>query len=332
MIKDNQPHLISVIVPVYNVEKYLRQCLDSIINQTYRNLEIILVDDGSTDSSGIICDEYAQIDARIKVIHKENGGLSSARNAGLDVCISGGDYVAFVDSDDWLELDMYERLYETSKKYNADIVASKIYLEYKNKTGFLNERYWPQKVVTIDEFNKMRLFKDVCYQRLYYTTVCNKLYNSQIFKKLRFPHYLYEDVFVILDILRAASVIALLPEHKYHYRQREGSIMYKEFSDTSLDIIEAWKYNVLLLEDWRSQYIDLGKMKYLQAHKGIVNKIVISDNCSRHEGILNQMQSIIRENLFFIIANRYMRIHEKIECVIIACNTRVYRLCYRLLK
>lgn len=244
----------------------------------------------------------------------------------------GGDYVAFVDSDDWLELDMYERLYETSKKYNADIVASKIYLEYKNKTGFLNERYWPQKVVTIDEFNKMRLFKDVCYQRLYYTTVCNKLYKSQIFKKLRFPHYLYEDVFVILDILRAASVIALLPEHKYHYRQREGSIMYKEFSDTSLDIIEAWKYNVLLLEDWGSQYIDLGKMKYLQAHKGIVNKIVISDNCSRHEGILNQMQSIIRENLFFIIANRYMRIHEKIECVIIACNTRVYRLCYRLLK
>ena len=131
---------------------------------------------------------------------------------------------------------------------------------------------------------------------------------------------------------RQASVIALLPEHKYHYRQREGSIMYKEFSDTSLDIIEAWKYNVLLLEDWGSQYIDLGKMKYLQAHKGIVNKIVISDNCSRHEGILNQMQSIIRENLFFIIANRYMRIHEKIECVIIACNTRVYRLCYRLLK
>ena len=106
---------ISVIVPVYNVEYYLKQCLDSIVNQTYRNLEIILVDDGSTDSSGDICDEYAQIDARIKVIHKENGGLSSARNAGLDVCTSGGELIAFVDSDDWLELDMFEVLYTNHK-------------------------------------------------------------------------------------------------------------------------------------------------------------------------------------------------------------------------
>ena len=113
---------ISVIVPVYNVEYYLKQCLDSIVNQTYRNLEIILVDDGSTDSSGDICDEYAHKDARIKVIHKENGGLSSARNAGLDVCTSGGELIAFVDSDDWLELDMFEVLYTNLKEKNVDMV------------------------------------------------------------------------------------------------------------------------------------------------------------------------------------------------------------------
>ena len=117
---------ISVIVPVYNVEYYLKQCLDSIVNQTYRNLEIILVDDGSTDSSGDICDEYAQIDARIKVIHKENGGVSSARNAALDLCTPGGDLVAFVDSDDWLELNMYETLLEQIYLYNADIASCKI--------------------------------------------------------------------------------------------------------------------------------------------------------------------------------------------------------------
>ena len=124
---------ISVIVPVYNVEYYLKQCLDSIVNQTYRNLEIILVDDGSTDSSGDICDEYAQIDARIKVIHKENGGLSSARNAGLDVCTSGGELIAFVDSDDWLELDMFEVLYTNLKEKNVDIACVGYYQCYMNK-------------------------------------------------------------------------------------------------------------------------------------------------------------------------------------------------------
>ena len=108
----NKEPLINIIVPVYNTEKYIRKCLDSIVNQTYRNLEIIVVDDGSTDSSGDICDEYAHKDARIKVIHKENGGVSSARNAALDLCTPGGDLVAFVDSDDWLELNMYETLLE----------------------------------------------------------------------------------------------------------------------------------------------------------------------------------------------------------------------------
>ncbi|HJA50079.1 MAG TPA: glycosyltransferase, partial [Candidatus Fusicatenibacter intestinipullorum] len=94
---------ISVIIPVYNVEKYLKRCLDSVINQTYKNLEIILIDDGSTDNSGKICDEYAQKDERIIVIHKENGGVSSARNKGLDICI--GDYISFIDSDDWINLE-----------------------------------------------------------------------------------------------------------------------------------------------------------------------------------------------------------------------------------
>ena len=110
---------ISVIVPVYNVEKYLRKCIESILNQTFREFELILVDDGSTDSSGKICDEYALKDSRIKVIHKENGGASSARNAGLDV--AKGEYIGFVDSDDWIEMDMYGELYRLIKENNTDI-------------------------------------------------------------------------------------------------------------------------------------------------------------------------------------------------------------------
>ena len=124
-------NLISIIVPIYNVEKYLKKCIDSIINQTYKNLEIILVDDGSPDNCGKICDEYAKKDNRIKVIHKENGGVSSARNVGVENAT--GEYIGFVDSDDYIEKDMYEVLINNLKKENADISIISNYEVYKNK-------------------------------------------------------------------------------------------------------------------------------------------------------------------------------------------------------
>ena len=123
--------LISVIIPVFKVEKYLARCLDSVVNQTYKNLEIILVDDGSPDKSGNICDEYAKIDTRIKVIHKKNGGVSSARNVGIS--IATGEYIGFVDSDDWLEPDMYEKLMEYAKKDGSDITRIRYYKVYEDR-------------------------------------------------------------------------------------------------------------------------------------------------------------------------------------------------------
>ena len=121
--------LISVIIPVYNVEKYLRRCIDSVINQTYKNLEIIIVDDGSTDNSSNICDEYTNKDSRVKVVHKENGGLSSARNVGIE--LAKGDLIAFVDSDDYIELEMYEKLKENMDKYDSDIAICQYYNSFK---------------------------------------------------------------------------------------------------------------------------------------------------------------------------------------------------------
>lgn len=128
--------LISIIVPVYNVEQYLDDCLISIINQTYKNLEIILIDDGSTDKSGKICDEYAKKDSRIIVIHKENGGVSSARNAGLR--IAKGAYIGFVDPDDWIAEDMYEVLYSNAKKYDADVSVCKYKIVKNRRKDNLN--------------------------------------------------------------------------------------------------------------------------------------------------------------------------------------------------
>ena len=130
MKKIDESPLISIIIPVYNVAPFLSQCIQSVLDQTYTHLEVIIVDDGSTDESPAICDKFAKLDTRIKVIHKKNGGLSDARNAGLD--IASGDFIGFVDSDDWIDNDMYETLYNLISQYGADISACTHYLEYED--------------------------------------------------------------------------------------------------------------------------------------------------------------------------------------------------------
>ena len=142
---------ISVIVPIYNVEQYLRKCIDSIINQTYKNLEIILVDDGSWDNSPRICDEYAKRDNRIKVIHKKNGGLADARNTGLKMIT--GNYISFIDSDDYIEKTMYEKMIKVILKYNADIIECNLNYKYGNQLITMTEGYKTQ------EFNRKDAFK-----------------------------------------------------------------------------------------------------------------------------------------------------------------------------
>ena len=183
---EDSKKMISIIVPVYNVEKYLNRCVDSIINQTYKNLEIILVDDGSTDNSGKICDEYQKKDSRIKVIHKTNGGMSSARNAGLD--IATGNYIAFVDSDDYIALNMMATMRGYVVDNNVDMAVCGFTRLTENK--ILSER---GKEVICGIYNPEKLFEsetahiDGVKDRvsLYTESLCNKLYKRYIFDDLR---------------------------------------------------------------------------------------------------------------------------------------------------
>lgn len=205
---------ISVIVPCYKVEEYLPQCIDSIIGQTYKNLEIILVDDGSPDKCPLICDEYAQKDSRIKVIHKENGGLSSARNAGLD--IATGDYIAFVDSDDWLELDMYETLYNLINNYNVDIAVCDI-VKFSNdvnvKDGDDGEDVL---VITSPKDAFMHQFYEKPCIRF---EVWNKLFRREIVSDIRFKEgQIYEDIYFDKCVFQRINRIAYIPKYKYCYR------------------------------------------------------------------------------------------------------------------
>ncbi|WP_052399127.1 glycosyltransferase family 2 protein [Candidatus Francisella endociliophora] len=238
--------LISVIIPVYNVQNYLVRCLDSVINQTYKNLEIILVNDGSTDNSLEICQQYIDKDSRIILINKNNGGLSSARNAGLE--INKGKYITFIDSDDWVALDYINTLYQNIIDNNADISI----------VGF--ENVYDSNVEDIPNTNKIKTFSQkeavnkLILNKLE-TSACGKLFNSFFFKKNRFREgIIFEDLEVMYKLFLSANKIVRNSSIKYFYFQRKSSIMgtakniknIVKTSDTYIDIFVS--QNKFLIE------------------------------------------------------------------------------------
>lgn len=225
--------LISVIVPIYKVETYLRRCLDSIINQTYRNLEIILVDDGSPDLCPGICDEYARRDERIKVIHKENGGLSSARNAGIEIMT--GKFVTFVDSDDFLDAGALERWLEAAVRNNVDLVIGNFADYYDGdeicKRGNEQEDLWSAE----EAIKKMLLENDrLC-------VAWGKLYKSDLFIQLRYPEDIKfaEDMYVIHKLFHMAQKIIYSHPVSYYYNQEGTSLVRSKFNIQKLNRVKA---------------------------------------------------------------------------------------------
>lgn len=233
--------MISVIVPVYRVEQYLRQCVDSILNQTYEDLEVLLIDDGSPDRCGEICDEYAEKDDRVHVFHTENRGLSAARNLGLRE--AKGEYIGFVDSDDWIEPDMYEVLLRRLQESGADISVCGISDEYvNNKTT----TYCSDKIYDSIEAVKALICGDLGNQMM------NKLWTRKAAAQLQFPEgHAYEDIFVVYKVLGNIETVAAVNKTLYRYRQRRGSIT-RSFSMTNL--IDYWNANHERCNFLRSEY------------------------------------------------------------------------------
>lgn len=223
--------MISIIVPVYNVEQYLKKCVESLINQTYKDIEIILVDDGSTDNSGNICEELSKTDARIKVIHKSNGGLSSARNAGIDV--AKGKYLAFVDSDDFVELNMYETLLDGVKKTGKDISCCgrvvDIFGQYCNKEFVIDS---PRS------FTKEETIKEILYLETIDVSACDKLYNKTLFSDIRYPEgKISEDAAIIFEIIEKSNGVYHVGVPFYHYVFRNNSITKSKYSEKKHDVM-----------------------------------------------------------------------------------------------
>ena len=258
--------LISIIVPIYNVEQYLKKCLDSVINQTYHNIEIILIDDGSTDNCGSICDEYANRDKRIKVIHKTNGGLSDARNVGID--ITKGKYITFIDSDDYVEKDYVYYLYNVMKECNTDIAfcGYKVCYEKKKNNGKKEKNQ-------IRKCTKIEAFKEILYAKDFEVSAWAKMYLTEHFKDVRYPKgKIFEDNATTYKLIDKNEYVGLGYQKKYNYMVRNNSITKKEFTDKHLYLIQA--------SDDMCEYIS----KYAELEKAILRK-----KCVARISTLNRM-------------------------------------------
>lgn len=227
--------VISVIVPVYNVEPYLRQCIDSILAQTYTDFELILVDDGSPDNCGAICDEYAKQDARIRVIHQENGGLSAARNAGIDA--AQGDYLTFIDSDDWVKNSHIENLYMCVKIHSADIAVCDL-TEFWDDSQAICTVNTPSQIISMTGIEAAK--------RVYLVgggisiVACAKLFSRSLTEQIRFPlGKIHEDQAIVPILLYNAKKVIVSNVESYMYRQRLNGIMRTRFSIKHLDDIDS---------------------------------------------------------------------------------------------
>lgn len=229
---------VSVIVPVYNVELYVNRCVDSIINQKFKNFEIILIDDGSTDNSGKICDEYAQKYDIIKVFHKKNGGLSSARNCGIDR--AKGEYIAFIDSDDFIHHDMLSTLYNNIIKYNTDISMCDFLKVSDEKTNCILDIIKDETTIILSgEEAQYELYKE---NPVEFVVAWNKLYRKKIFKDLRYEEgRIYEDEFIIHKIFNKIKSIVYVHSRYYYYYIRDNSIVNSKFNIKNLDATYALK-------------------------------------------------------------------------------------------
>ena len=304
---------ISVIIPVYNVEKYLKECLDSVINQSFEDMEIICVNDGSSDSSPEILDEYQKTDSRIKIITQENRGAAAARNIGLDNAT--GKYIYFMDGDDYLDLDALERLYEISNERNLDLLIFKM-ANFDERTGKEDYSYSDmpfllnigKDVFNYEDFNDNLLNFDV--------SVCTKFFKRELIEDKRFPEGLiFEDNSFNIDYLLDAERISFLDECLYHRRIRDSSVMTRA-SKQSSDLIEIYdiiyaKFRdkglypefkeklfmrktdaiyyryTLLLEEYKNDYFDLMKESFLQHKEEYENDFDLDTIETYHKNLFN---------------------------------------------
>lgn len=312
--------LVSVIVPVYNVEKYLKRCLDSVLAQSYKNLEIILVDDGSTDRSGEICDEYKKKDGRIRVIHKENGGLSDARNEGMK--IGKGDYACFVDSDDVVKNDYVEYLFGLIKKFDVEMSVAK----YEVVTGS-GKRIVPGGEIYSEVFSEKVALEELLSEKHFTVSANAKMYAKRLYKKIIFPKgKLCEDNGTTYKFIMMCKSIAFGNKIVYSYYKNSGSIMMGAFSVRRFDLVELTDE---MCKAVVSKYKDLKEIalrRMILARFSIIRQVNYKELARSEKGKVDSYRGFILQNKRAVLFNSVYSLRDKIALISLMFGYRVFSL------
>ena len=316
----SKKELISIVVPVYNVSKYLRKCVDSIIAQTYKNIEIILVDDGSTDDSGKMCDELTKIDKRIIAFHKKNGGLSDARNYGIDH--AKGKYVCFVDSDDYVTPDMCEILYNDVSEFNADAAFCTFvdcYYGIEPKIDNTNIKKY--------KLNAEEAIKTVMIGDIVPLSAVAKLYKKTIFDKVKFEKgRIYEDAIIMVELIDTCKTIAIDTSCVYYYVHRKNSITTTKFDEgKEYDILYAYTKNKRIIEEKYPNVLDVANMRLCWAHFRILDTM-IKVNSEIDEKIVKYL----KDNYAFVLKSKYFSKARKVSVIFLKISLKLYILIVKL--
>ena len=286
-------NLVSCIVPIYNVKDYVKKCIESLINQTYSHIEIILVDDGSYDGSERICDDFARMDSRIKVIHKHNGGLSSARNAGIN--IATGDFLMFVDGDDFLSKEAIEYLIDL-KESTSDLVDI---IQFRYREVEYNEVIETEDLVSVTKIctQTKEMFEELYSLGGVAASACTKLYRRSLFETVKYPEGLqHEDEYVITDILAQAKGVLYTDKVLYYYVKRQGSIINASFKTKKMDVFISINHRLRYLE--KKEWTELIRREHLRYYMTLMNMYcdAYQEKCMCEcSEIKKQLKSLLQE-------------------------------------
>ena len=318
--------LISVIIPVYNVEDYLHYAIESLEKQTYKNFEIILVNDGSTDDSGKLCDEYSEKYSNVRVFHKENGGLSDARNFGVQK--AKGEFITFLDPDDYLEAYSLELLADIQEKHNCDIVstrvkATELYNVYSNHS--LTEEDFKNVIVMDHDI----FLEEAFYDKVATVSACGKLYRKSILE-IPFPKgRIYEDLYIISEHVEKANKIVHTPIQIYNYYKRQGSIVNSKFTSKQYDFFDAISYNRDVIKD---KYNDKKSLESAVIAKEAIGSFKIIGSAYRTSITdVYKIRKMIKRNYTNILSNSKINFFFKIKYILFILSPKLFNVIKRLI-